>query len=136
MSRVNPFYESVKNYKEIISNLTGIDSEVVQTVIDGLNLCILNDVYQQGLENAETDELKTKWVRVDIPGAGTAWLAPVNRNKVDNGVEGYTFKCNFNIDKKLLSQLKSSYFLHENHLLNEVQRNFSEKFPKNLKSLL
>lgn len=137
LSRANPFYESIKNYEESVANLTGLDKDVVKLVLDGLNKSIVQEVYEQGIDNESIGELTTKWIRVDIPGAGTAWLLPVNRDKSNtDDYSNYTFKCHFNIDKKLLSKFKTAYFDHESELTDHVENRFKELLPSNLKSLL
>ena len=136
MPKLGVLKEKTNSYVNSISHITGIPTNVVEDVLEGIRLSILHDIYLQGVESAEAGELTTSWARVDLPYVGTILLKPINRKKVSDGVDGYTFKTYCRLNDKFIDESKNSYYNHHDYLRDVVVDGFKKCLANDYKSLL
>lgn len=133
-----PILSSNEKYtRELCSRLsvmTGLPYNAVRAVIDGVELCLLEDMRKQSLEH-DTNEKAT--FSLELPNIGTLKLS-THRYPEDMSVilGGNSFKSGFTISKKFLNRLRWAYYDSYDYLTERTMSNFKELFAEHYKSIV
>lgn len=117
-----------------IANLTGLPQGVVRAVIDGLELCLLDDI-RDIANNTDTSQKTT--LNLELPNIGTLILHTTSYPKDMSVIlDGNSFKSSFNIGKKFLNKLRWAYYGKYDYLTERAQSNFDKLFVDHYKSVI
>ena len=135
MPNLNYVEAETRRYASELSTLTGLQEDVVKTVLSGIRLLALRSLYEEGIADKESGEIGNIRKEIAIPNIATLVLMPVNRKQTDE-LEGYTFKGKLHFQDKFLQDAKRAYYCSEDFLLEHVQSKFSDILVDKHKSLL
>lgn len=133
-----PILNSNERYtREVVqrlSVLTGLPTEAVRSVIDGLELCMLEDIRKAALEVDTSDK---NIIQLELPKIGTLKLS-TSRYPSEKSVmlDGKSFRSSFNIYERFLTKLRWAYYGKYDYLTERSEANFRELFKDHYKSII
>lgn len=129
----NEYY--IRNICNRLSTILNLPYDVVRAVVDGIPLCILEDLKNRGREDLESGEYKES--KLEIPSIGTITLRIAKYpDKDDSYFNGRAFKPKFSIDEKFLMKCRKAYYGQENFLLDTMTKNFKGHLEDHYTSLV
>lgn len=123
-----------RNITSRIANLTGLSDQAVRAVIDGIELCLLDELRTRAIElgNKDKDE-----ILLEIPNIGTVKLFTSRYpSEMSNFLNGNSFNSKFIIDKKFLMKARWAYYDKKDYLTERCSSNFKDLFKEHYKSII
>ena len=136
MPNLHPVEKTTREYITDVSTLTGVPYDTVESVVEGIRLLVLHDLFEKGLIDQEEGTIGNKSLDIVVPRMASLILMPINRNKSSEGMDGYTFRGKVHFKESFIQECKSAYYGHHDYLLDSVKTNFSNILIDECKSLI
>lgn len=119
-----------------VANMTGLPASAVRTVLDGVELCILDDLRLKGQKSAPDAKVV---IPVEIPNIGTLKLSTTSYPKdksLSDYTDGKSFKSTIELSKKFLNRIRWAYYANWDYLSQRAEANFSKLFSGHYQSII
>lgn len=134
MPILNKNEKYTRELSDRIAVMTGLSSSAVRAVIDGIELCLLDDLRTKGKESG-VDEKSV--ILLEIPNLGTLKMHTTKYPKeMSVMLDGRSFKSTFTINKKFLDRARWAYYGHWDYLTERCSANFKNLFKNHYRSIM
>ena len=134
MPILNKNEKYARNITSRIANLTGLSDKAVRAVIDGIELCLLDDLRTRAMISGNEDKDE---ILLEVPNIGTVKLFTSRYPaEMSNYLNGNSFNSKFIIDKKFLMKARWAYYDKHDYLTERCCDNFKDLFKEHYKSII
>lgn len=134
MPKLTPNELYIRSLVSRISKLTSLPPGAVRAVIDGVELCILDDIRKQGMAH-DPDEKNE--LEIELPHFGTLKMSttkyPASMSKI---LDGRSFKSKITISETFLNRVRWAYYDKYDYLTRQITTGFKGLIANHFKSII